>query len=68
MSGNKTLKKLLFENEVSQRELAQIAGVTESCICKLVQGVKNPSVETLQKIADFFDVLVDDIMIRTVQE
>jgi transcriptional regulator with XRE-family HTH domain len=40
---------------VPQRQIAEGSGVPFSTICKIAQGtVKDPSVHTIQKLADYF--------------
>ena len=39
----------------SQKELARLSGIDQSDISKIERGVANPSVETLQRIAEALD-------------
>lgn len=53
------LKALRTVIHMSQEELARRLGVTRSCIGNYEQGKRSPSVEDLEKIADFFNVDMD---------
>jgi transcriptional regulator with XRE-family HTH domain len=56
----KTFRK---QRGISQEELARKAGVTYSTLIKLESGSnKNPTVKTLQQIAQTLDVTLDDLM------
>ena len=56
----KTFRK---QRGLSQEELAREADVTYSTLIKLESGSnKNPTVKTLQQIAQALDVTLDDLM------
>jgi transcriptional regulator with XRE-family HTH domain len=56
----KTFRK---QRGISQEELARKAGVTYSTLIKLESGSnKNPTVKTLQQIAQALEVTLDDLM------
>lgn len=46
----KTLKKLRIENELTQRELAQKAGVSQAHIAKIENGKVDPRLSTINKL------------------
>lgn len=60
----KKLKDLRLEKNLNQKELAQKIGYTNSTICDWEKGRSEPSLEALNKLADFFDVSVDYLMGR----
>ena len=39
------------ENNITQKELSRLTGITQSDISKIENGNANPSIKTLQKIA-----------------
>ena len=39
------------ENNITQKELSKLTGITQSDISKIENGNANPSIKTLQKIA-----------------
>ncbi len=48
----------LRAKDVPQRRVARESGVPFSTVCKVAQGsVKDPSVHTIQRLADFFHKL-----------
>ena len=57
------IKRLRKEENLSQEQLAQKAGITFSTLAKLESGFnQNPTVKTLQQIAKALDVTLDEIM------
>ncbi|AFK85862.1 MULTISPECIES: helix-turn-helix domain-containing protein [Thermoanaerobacterium] len=59
------LKTLRNEKKLTQRELAKLLNLSPSTIAMYEIGQRFPDPETLQKIADFFDVSVDYLLGRT---
>ena len=58
------IKDLMMTERLSQYALAKSIIVSQSTICNWLNGKKEPSVESLWKLADFFDVSVDYIIGR----
>ncbi|MCK5214480.1 MAG: helix-turn-helix transcriptional regulator [Candidatus Omnitrophica bacterium] len=59
------IKKLRKKSKLSQEELAKKTDITYSTILKIESGVnKNPTLETLRKIADVFKVSLDELVGR----
>ncbi len=62
----KNIKKLRKKLEISQEELAKKAGITYSTLIKIESGAnKNPTIQTVSKLANAFNVSVDKIIGRT---
>ena len=57
-----TLRKI---NKLSQYELADRLGFSRGKLANYEQGSRQPDYETLQKLADFFDVTTDYLLGRT---
>ena len=56
------LSEKIKERRMSQTELAQRLGLTRGAVNNLLSGrSKNPSADTIQKLADIFRVSVDEI-------
>lgn len=55
----KTLKKLREESGITQKQLADHIGVSQQSINKYENHNIEPDIETLIRIADFFDTSVD---------
>ena len=55
----KTLKKLRTEKGISQKQLADVISVSQQSINKYENHNIEPDIETLIKIADYFDTSVD---------
>ncbi len=56
------LRRLRFEHdEISQQDLANSVGVTRLTIHSIETGKFNPSVSLALKIADFFNLPVEEI-------
>lgn len=61
ISGN--LKKLREKKGYSLEKVARLANLSLNTIVKIENGVnKNPTIETLTKIAKAFEVGVDDLI------
>jgi transcriptional regulator with XRE-family HTH domain len=58
----KNLSALLEEEGITQRELAEKIGVTEVTISRYLSGERNPRIEIVSKIANFFNVTVDYLL------
>lgn len=59
------VKKLRKKQHLSQEQLAQKAGITYSTLIKIESGLnKNPTLETLTKIANAFKVKIDELVGR----
>ncbi|KAI3344131.1 helix-turn-helix transcriptional regulator [Clostridium botulinum] len=59
---NKKLRKLRTDNELSQKTLASILGVSPSTVAMYEQGRRTPDNEMLKKIADYFNVSIDFLL------
>ena len=58
------INELLKSEGLNQSKLANGIGVNQSTVCNWLNGKKEPSIESLWKLADFFDVSVDYIIGR----
>ncbi len=59
------IRKLRTKRKLSQEQLAVKAGITCSTLAKIESGVnKNPTIRTLSKIADVFNVKIDYLVGR----
>lgn len=59
------LKNLRVENNLHQKDLAEILGFAQTTIANYEQGKRFPDEETLLKIADFFNVSLDYLLGRS---
>lgn len=58
----KRLKELRIEKKLSQRELGDVFGVCNQTISFWESGSREPDLDTLVKIAKFFEVSVDFLL------
>ena len=57
------IKKLRKKHRLSQEQLAQKAGITYSTLIKIESGNnKNPTLETLTKLANAFKIKIDELV------
>jgi len=57
------IKKLRKKHHLSQEQLAQKAGITYSTLIKIESGNnKNPTLETLTKLANVFKIKIDELV------
>ena len=59
---DKTIRKLLKERGMTQRELAFHISVSPDHVSKILAGKENPSVTVLARIADVLGVSVEELM------
>ncbi len=62
---SEVLKQLRKDRKVTQTELGNYCGYSHVAVVKWENGQREPSIETLTKIADFFDVTLDYLLGRT---
>ena len=61
MLGDKI--KVYRENKnMTQNEIAEILGVKASTISKYEAGTLEPNIESLKKLADLFEVSIDELL------
>lgn len=65
---SKILRELRIDNDLSQKDLANILGISPSTVAMYEQGRRTPDNEMLTKIADYFKVPVDYLLGRTKQK
>lgn len=58
------INELLKSEGLNQSKLANGIAVNQSTVCNWLNGKKEPSIESLWKLADFFDVSVDYLIGR----
>ncbi len=52
----KKIKRIMFEKNINQSDLAKKLGITRGVVSNLFTGNKNPRIETLEKIAEVLEV------------
>ena len=58
------LKKLREDANLSIQEMADLIGITKCVIWRIEElPTQNPTIKTLMKIADFFEVEISEIVI-----
>ncbi len=61
----KNLKKLRQQKKLSQEKLARLTDISYNTISKIEVGkAKNPTFETLSRLADVFGVSIDELVGR----
>jgi len=58
------INKLRMEKNLSMRALGERIGISHAHISKLESGINSPSVDLLEKLADFFDVDITYFFIK----
>ncbi|MCU4923950.1 helix-turn-helix domain-containing protein [Bacillus cereus] len=64
MIGEK-IKELRKNNKITQEQLGNAIGVSKMAISYFEKGKKSPGRETLEKIADYFNVTTDYLLGRS---
>ena len=55
------IKRLRLQKGMTQNKLAKLAGIAQPALWGIETSVKNPSVESIQRIADALNVPVGDL-------
>lgn len=58
----KNLKKYIAESGKTQKELADVVGVSAPTFNEWVNGKKFPRIDRIQKLADYFGILKSDLI------
>lgn len=61
MGLQEKLKELRLNSGISQRKLADSIGVAQSSINYWEKGQRTPSVSAAQKLADYFNITLDEL-------
>jgi len=59
--NSKTLKELRVEKDKTQDVVADVIGVTRAYYGMIEKGLRKPSFENIEKIADYFDLTLNEI-------
>ena len=59
------IKTLRSENNLTQSDLASILGIAKTTLAAYEQGKNEPSIDTLIKIADYFNISTDYLLGQT---
>ena len=62
MSISENIKILREKYKLSQKDLAQIAGVTDKAVSTWERGIKEPRMGAIQRIADHFGLKKSDLI------
>lgn len=62
MGISENIKLLRERYRLSQRELGQIAGVSDKAVSTWEKGIKEPRMGAIQKIADYFGIQKSNII------
>ena len=60
-----TLKRLRIDNRLSQRQLGEALGVCNQTVSFWETGSREPDLDTVRKIAEYFDVSCDFLLGRS---
>lgn len=58
------LKEYRQKNNLSQKELSKSLGIPQTTLFNYEQGVCDPNVDTLIKLADFYHITIDELVGR----
>lgn len=64
LTFSKNLKLLRKEKNMNQQQLAALVGVSQQCISEWENGKIEPTLSYLWKLADIFEVSVDELICR----
>jgi len=64
MVNGAKIRSLREENKLTVEKAATEVGITHAMLVFVERGQRQPSVDTLVRIADYFGVKIDDLIIR----
>jgi len=56
------IKELRLEKKMSQAQLGQVIGVNDRTISNYESGKREPDIQTIKKLCDFFEVTSDYLL------
>lgn len=62
MSVSENVKRIRVAKEMSQEELAAKVGITQSMLCQIERGTKNPSLQVGKEIAAALGCAIEDLL------
>ena len=62
MSFGVNLEKLRKERKISQSKLGNTLGITQQMISSYEKDISSPNIDTLVKIADYFEISIDRLV------
>jgi transcriptional regulator with XRE-family HTH domain len=62
MSFGQNLEKVRKERKISQAKLGNALGITQQMISSYEKDISSPNIESLVKIADYFEVSIDSLI------
>ncbi|WMJ85682.1 helix-turn-helix domain-containing protein [Anaerocolumna sp. MB42-C2] len=62
MSFGLNLEKLRKEHKISQSKLGSTLGITQQMISSYEKDISSPNIDTLVKIADYFEISIDRLV------
>lgn len=68
MIDRNKLRTMREEKNISQEELAEAVLASQPLITRIERGVKQPSIDLLQRIAAYFNCSLDDLVIPLQRE
>ena len=57
-----SLRKLREEHEILQKDIAAALGISRAAYSNYETGLRNPDIDMLKQIADYFIVSIDDLL------
>ncbi len=64
MVNGRRIKDLMKEKGIQGKEMARTVGVSEAMMSFIIQGLREPNVATLARIARALDVPVDELILK----
>ena len=64
MFNGAKLLQTIESRSIPRKDLAEEVGVSEMALSYYIRGVKQPSLETAKRIADYLGITVDDLLVK----
>lgn len=67
MFNGRIINDLIENKRAKKIDVYNYAGITKSTLDNIIKGTSIPNCNTLEKIADFFEVSIDTFFVREIQ-
>ena len=56
------LRRMMWDARMTQRELADLSGLSEACVSRYLSGTRMPTVKAIINLAYVFGCSIDDLI------
>jgi transcriptional regulator with XRE-family HTH domain len=68
MNIGEAIKEMRTDRRLSQKELAEMSGISQNALCNIEKGYSFPSKDTIKAICDAMDIPVSWLLFSSITE